>query len=291
MAAEKAEAFILRITDFSETSRIVVLFSREFGRLSALAKGGRRLKGPFESSLDLLANVRVVFLKKTHSQLDLLTEAQLIQRFQPHPRDVVGYYAGYYVAELLLSLTEDYDPHPDLYAATSQALTDFGTPELVRKALLRFELVLLREIGQLPDFSVCVGCGAELKTGRPFGYWVSQGGLICPDCQQEGYAQILVHAGTAAALRQFSGDSEAWRRLSLSAGQLAEMRQVTLAALSSILGHRPKMLKFLSEPSPKSAKSSPRVADQSDGIDEGASMRIQDTPSVAPDRADRPLDG
>ena len=41
MSAEKAEGLILRVTDFSETSRIVVLFTREFGKISALAKGGR----------------------------------------------------------------------------------------------------------------------------------------------------------------------------------------------------------------------------------------------------------
>ena len=83
MSAEKAEGLILRVTDFSETSRIVVLFTREFGKISALAKGGRRLKGPFESALDLLATCQIVFLRKNTSGLDLLTEAKLVTRFRP----------------------------------------------------------------------------------------------------------------------------------------------------------------------------------------------------------------
>ena len=55
MSSEKASAIVIRAVEFSETSLVVTLFTREFGKLGALAKGARRLKGPFESALDLLA--------------------------------------------------------------------------------------------------------------------------------------------------------------------------------------------------------------------------------------------
>ncbi|MDX1969551.1 MAG: DNA repair protein RecO [Planctomycetaceae bacterium] len=246
MSAEKTDGLILRVTDFSETSRIVVLFTQEFGKISALAKGGRRLKGPFESALDLLANCRVVFLRKASSGLDLLTEAQLLGRFRPADKDLTCLYAGYYVAELLLGLTEDYDPHGELYQAALEALAAFGYSDMVKRALLRFELVLLREIGQLPDFDNCAGCGAPLTEGLVFGFWVSQGGLICPACQREDYSQMSIHAGSAAALRLLAGPGEqAWRRLELSPQQYKEMRRVTTTAISHGLGRRPKLLSYL----------------------------------------------
>lgn len=244
--SEKAEGLILRVTDFSETSRIVVLFTREFGKLSALAKGGRRLKGPFESALDLLTTCQIVFLRKTSSTLDLLTEARLLRRFHPPARDLLGLYAGYYLAELLLGLTEDYDPHPTLYEAAQTTLREFEVPERVRRAILRWELVFLRELGQLPDWEHCAACGATLSEGRSFGYWVSQGGLICPNCQREGYQQIGIQAGSAAALRLLASDKEqAWKRLELSPQQYKELKQVTTAAISHVLGRRPKLLAYL----------------------------------------------
>ncbi|MDZ4687643.1 MAG: DNA repair protein RecO [Planctomycetaceae bacterium] len=246
MSAEKTDGLILRVTDFSETSRIVVLFTRDFGKISALAKGGRRLKGPFESALDLLANCRIVFLRKSSSGLDLLTEAQLIARFRPQDKDLSCLYAGYYVAELLLSLTEDYDPHPQLYEAAVDALVSFGNSAELRRGLVRFELVMLREMGQLPEFDACVACGSPLVEGRTFGFWVSQGGLICPDCQREDLSQMEIHAGTAAALRLLAGEGDqAWRRLQLSPQQYKEMKRVTTAAISHVLGRRPKLLSYL----------------------------------------------
>lgn len=245
MSSEKTEGLILRVTDFSETSRIVVLFTREFGKISALAKGGRKLKGPFESALDLLSTCQIVFLRKSTSALDLLTEAKLVTRFHPQERDLNCLYAGYYLAELLLGLTEDYDPHLALYAAAQDVLEMFRVSEMTMLGVLRFELVLLREIGQLPDFENCVACGAELTEGRTFGFWVSEGGLICPECQREEYTQISIHAGTAAALKLLSGESElAWKRLRLAPQQLKEVKRVTTAAISHVLGRRPKMLKY-----------------------------------------------
>src|SRR5205085_4744927 len=94
MSIEKATAIVLRTIDFSETSAIVTLLTREFGKISALAKGARRPKGPFESALDLLGLVRIVFLRKSSDALDLLTEAKLERRFRPADGELTSLYAA-----------------------------------------------------------------------------------------------------------------------------------------------------------------------------------------------------
>ena len=113
MSTEKSRAFVLRLVDFSDSSCVVTLFTEDFGKIAALAKGARRPKGPFESALDLLAICRVVFLHKSSSSLDLLTEAKLETRFRASTRGLSRLYAGYYVAELLNELTDIADPHPE----------------------------------------------------------------------------------------------------------------------------------------------------------------------------------
>ena len=93
MSSEKANAIVLRTVEFSETSLMVTLFTREFGKIGALAKGARRLKEPFESALDLWTHCRIVFLHKSSEALDLLTEAKLLRRFRPAAADLAGLYA------------------------------------------------------------------------------------------------------------------------------------------------------------------------------------------------------
>src|SRR4029077_16948590 len=127
MSAEKATALVLRTTDWSETSRIATLWTREFGKVRALAKGGRRLKSNFESALDLLNVCGIVLLRKTSGSLDLLTAAQVVQRFPRLRTNLASPYAGYYGAELLADWTEDHDPHPPVFEEALATLEDLGT--------------------------------------------------------------------------------------------------------------------------------------------------------------------
>jgi DNA repair protein RecO (recombination protein O) len=246
MSTEKTDALVIRLADFSESSRVVSFFTRDHGRISALAKGGRRLKGPFESALDLLAACRIVFIRKSGGSLDLLTEAQLSRRYQPQGRDLVRYYGGYYVAELLNSLTEEHDPHPALYEQALDTLDRLSTDPEPRLAILRFELVLLREIGQLPAFEACLVCGHPVQQDQTYGFWVSQGGLICRTCQREEYQGRPLPAGTIALLRRLASESGALlARIQASPAQLEQLRSFATSAISHVLGRRPKMLRYL----------------------------------------------
>ena len=87
VAAIRTLALVIRSVDVFETSRVLTLFTRELGKVSALAKGARRLKSPFQSGLDLLSVCDIVVLHKASDALDLLTEAVLAERFEaPSPR-------------------------------------------------------------------------------------------------------------------------------------------------------------------------------------------------------------
>jgi DNA repair protein RecO (recombination protein O) len=129
MAAEKALALVVRGTDWSETSRITTLFTREFGKVRALAKGGRRLKSNFDVAFDLLTVCQVMFLRKSSGGLDLLTEARMEEQFPALRQNLPALYAGYYIAELLADGTQDYDPHPPLFDAAVETLRTLGAPD------------------------------------------------------------------------------------------------------------------------------------------------------------------
>src|SRR5919202_6707472 len=128
MPAEKAVGLVVRTHDWSETSRIAVIWTREFGKVRVLAKGGRRLKSNFEVALDLLTVCSIVLLRKSSGGLELLTEAQVVERFPALRADLPALYAAYYVAELLADWTEEYDPHPALFDEARATLADLQEP-------------------------------------------------------------------------------------------------------------------------------------------------------------------
>ena len=246
MPSEKATAIVIRSVEFSETSLVVTLFTREFGKIGALAKGARRLKSPFESALDLLALCRIVFLHKSSEALDLLTEAKLLRRFRPAGRNLAGLYAAYYVAELLGEMTDDDDPHPDLFDLADQTLAALAAGEPVANWLVRFELGALRLLGHAPSLDACVECGvAVTPTGR-VAFGLIDGGVLCPKCRAGKKRVVQVSAGVLRAMALLAEpDGVAWRQVEIGASGLGEMRALLNHYFAHLLGRKPKMHEYL----------------------------------------------
>ncbi len=245
MATEKATALVIRGTDWSETSRIATLWTREFGKVRALAKGGRRLKSNFESAFDLLSVCDVVFLRKAHGGLDLLTEARVRERFPELRSDLRSLYLGYYIAELLSDGTFDYDPHPPLFDAALATLRSLRDPTVDRWATASaFELVWLRELGYCPRFETCAACGTALVP--QFGsdrvvYSAATGGVVCGACVSSVSDRRTLTVESWRALRMLAtGDESA-----LLPGVRREVRALLGQTVSGILGRRPKMLNYV----------------------------------------------
>jgi DNA repair protein RecO (recombination protein O) len=246
MASEKADAIVLRAVDFSETSLVVTLFTREHGKIGALAKGAKRLKSPFESALDLLALCRIVFLHKTSDALDLLTEAKLLRRFRPPGKNLLNLYAGYYVAELLNDLTEANDPHPQLFDLADETLAALALGNSVARHITRFELGLLRLLGMMPSFDACAECGAEMPATGRIAFGMIDGGVLCPTCR-EGKRQVAsVNAGVLRTMSQLADlENDAWQRLEIAPKILGELRGVLNHYLVHLLGKKPRMHDYL----------------------------------------------
>jgi DNA repair protein RecO (recombination protein O) len=247
MSLEKSDALVLRLVEWSETSYVVTLLTRDFGRLTAVAKGARRPKNPFDSALDLLAACRVVFVRKSSGALDVLTEARLRRRFRPAGGDLQNLYAGYYVAELLLELTDDYDALPELFEAADAALEQLcrTTPPAV--PLLRFELAALRCTGFLPALEQCVECGTSIRAERRVAFGLAAGGVLCPACRSGKRSVVSLSAAAWHTMRTLAGNSaSAAVSDAFDPRWLGELRAVLNQYVAHTLGHRPKMHRYLS---------------------------------------------
>ena len=237
MPAEKATGIVVRTYDWSETSRIAVIWTREFGKVRVLAKGGRRLKSSFEVALDLLTVCSIVLLRKSSGGLDLLTEARVEERFGGLRQNLKALYAGYYIAELLGEGTQDYDPHPALYEQSLETLRKLSAGGDVGSLAAAYELSWLGELGLRPVLDRCVACQNPNLGDGPLLFSAIAGGVVCLNC-----------AATQRDRRSIS--REAMTTLGeLTAGELptitSEVRQILGHCVSTVLGKRPRLLTYL----------------------------------------------
>lgn len=201
MSTEQTEAIILRSFPWSETSLVVNMFTRDFGKLAMVAKGARRPKGPFEAALDLLSRCRIVFISKSSDALDILTEAKLQRRFRGGSQDLLRLYSGYYVAELLDKMTDKGERAEEVFLLAAETLSAIEDVESeIRAVVLRFELQMLRLTGHAPSWEQCVQCGTKHSNESDHAGWcffsVLSGGVLCERCHQG--ARMLLRVPTAA---------------------------------------------------------------------------------------------
>ena len=241
-----ADALVLRTVDFSETSLIVTLYTRQFGKIEALAKGGRRLKGPFESSLDILARNSIGFIPKRGDVLDLLTESKLIRRFRIHSKNLAGTLGGYYAAELVNSFTAVHDPMPAVYDLTVKVLNQLEEGTLVMRTLTRFEGRFLQLLGHSPALRNCVECGESMprEPNIPIMFGVLDGGVLCPTCLPGHRQTVVVAAETLdiwETLMNPLDRSEEWKHISISPQTLGAIRRLANQYICSLLGWKPRL--------------------------------------------------
>ncbi len=255
MPLQTTDAIVLRTVDFSETSLVVMLLTRDLGRISALAKGGRRVRGPFEGSLDLLSVCRVVLIDKPGDSLDLLTESKLTRRFRAAQWSLPRTYGGYHVAEMLRLMIDDDDPHPELYALTIDALTLIDGAGPLAGALVWFDVQLMRHLGHEPQLRLCVDCGESLpRTGPRVAFGLRDGGLMCGTCAGRNPATMSVTwsvINTLAGLIRQTQPGADWTDLGpdhplrLPAAVYDPLRSLINRYTQELLGRTPRMQPYL----------------------------------------------
>jgi DNA repair protein RecO (recombination protein O) len=237
MAAEKATGLVVRTTDWSETSRIATIWTRELGKVRVLAKGGRRLKSNFEVALDLLTVCSIVLLRKSSGGLDLLTEARAEERFAGLRKDLRALNAGYYVAELLGDGTQDYDPHPALFEFSLDTLRKLSAGGDVMGLVSAYELGWLGELGLRPVLDRCAACQTTQLPAGPLTFSAIAGGVVCPACAPAERDRRSVSRPALDTLEELS-----LGELPLVSG---EVRQLLGHTVSTVLGRRPRLLGYL----------------------------------------------
>ncbi|QDV21800.1 DNA repair protein RecO [Aureliella helgolandensis] len=249
MPAEQTDTLILRVFPWSETSLIVNLYSRDFGKLAAVAKGARRPKSPFEAALDLLSVCRVVFIAKSGDVLDILTEAKLQKRFRAGTRNLLRLYAGYYVAELLDRLTDKGDRQPEIYDLAVATLAALEEPNFeLRCIVLRYELQMFRLIGQLPSWRKCAQCGNEADDVEWLTFSSLSGGVLCDACRIGARDVLRLPRSVRDLYERFSlADWQSMELESYPSNHRAASRGVVQHYLTVMLDRRLQMHSYLEE--------------------------------------------
>lgn len=224
---------ILRRRDVGESDRIVVVYTREFGKRSFSARGSRKTTSKIAGQIEpfSLVNLHIAQTRGLH----IISQAQASNVFQTLRSSERAIATSGIVAELVDSMTPEDQPNRDVYdlLVASLTLLDSGRdPSLV---LVAFQLGLLRHLGYRPELTRCSVCGNDLEpVENGFGM---DSGAVCPDCRRHAPSVVPVSPEALKLLRAIDrGDLSSLLGLRLDPAIIHEADSILSAYTQHILG-------------------------------------------------------
>lgn len=175
-------AIVLRRINYGETDKILTLFSRERGRVSAIAKGARKAISRFSGATELLTCTR--FHLGTGKSLEIVTQVDVAESFPGLHQNLARLAHGLYFADLIDHSIADEAPNPELFDLLLTGLRLIETSSSCEVVARWFEMQLLIDLGYSPDLHRCSVCGAsvpgEFARNEEFALSALHGSVLCP---------------------------------------------------------------------------------------------------------------
>jgi DNA repair protein RecO (recombination protein O) len=243
----RTQAIILSRRDFGESDRLLKIFTPDYGKISAIAKGARKPQGKLSGHVELFARSDVMIHKGR--SLDILSQAELIDPYLGLREDLTrGAYANY-VAELLDRFTADEDINQaELFVLLHETLQRIAYDDDPRLATRFYELRLLDLVGFQPELMECVVDREPLLPKSHF-FSNEEGGVVSQEAAPRISSPLVsIDFNTLKLLRHMRRNAKKFERvknLKIASEQHAHAERIILGYIAFLLESKLQSVDFI----------------------------------------------
>lgn len=181
MSLYRDRGVVLRTYKLGEADRIVVLLTSGHGKVRAVAKGVRRTKSRFGGRLEPLSHVELLLYEGR--ELDIVTQAEMIEPWRALHDDLNRLAQGMAMAEATEQVAQEREPSQPLYrmlVGALRTLVERSSPLVV--AAFYWKLLALDGAG--PVLTCCASCGSSPPAAPLVAFDIGEGGALCRTCRR-----------------------------------------------------------------------------------------------------------
>ena len=197
MPLVETEAIVLRSYRLAEADKIVSIFTRQMGRVRAVASGAQRTKSRYGGTLESLGYVRLWLYERENRDLGRLNSVEIIESFFDLQKDYAVHLAGQYLVEVSERLLPEREASERTFRLLLAVLRNLKRSREVDRPLAYFNYWILRLGGFLPDLTHCAACGRNFQD-ETVHHGSAQPGLYGRECRHQ-MGQIGSFAGTISS--------------------------------------------------------------------------------------------
>lgn len=188
MSVQQTEGLILRVIDYRETDRIVSLYTRDLGKISALARHATKSRKRFGTQLNTFQLVSLELRQRPNRSWVFLERVRPVMPLTGIYQDWRRITMACAVVDLVGAMTREGSVNAAIYDFASQALQQIDQGKDGSTVLASFQYHLLQAAGFKPALDHCAGCHREWSA-QDQAFWVQgSGGLHCRDCLPDGHS-------------------------------------------------------------------------------------------------------
>lgn len=178
----KTEAIVLSKLNYSDSSIIASLFTKEFGKLSAIIKGGRQKGSKIGRMVDPPNLIDIVLYSKDTREIQVLSSADLIQHYANLKEDYDSLIYAYAILELIKNLMMEHEKNLRMFSGVKRILELMNKKSELSEVLFgRFFVFFLTEIGYELQLDICAECKKEIVPDE-IGVFNYMSGAVCMKC-------------------------------------------------------------------------------------------------------------
>ncbi len=219
-------AFLLRVVNYRESDRIVTLYTRELGRVGAMAKAARGSRRRFAGALEYFVLFDALLTAPSREgRLYGLTETTLRHSHAGLAANLEALSAAASLLELVAGATPEGEPDARLFDGLAAGISTLAgsTPLCARAVFITCALSILRRTGFAVSTGGCNICGAPLPEGRSAYFDAARGGVVCTSC---GGGPLRLPAAAVGLLARLDRSSpEAAARIDVDGALLAPLEE------------------------------------------------------------------
>lgn len=183
MPTYREEGIVIRKKNFGEADKILTIYTKGQGRVTAFAPGARRITSRKASATELFTH-GIYFLSRGR-EMDTLTESEVLNSFFALREDLQKAALAFYLAEVLNSLIPDGQPNYPIYRLFLESISLVARAKRRHELWVRaFEIRALSQLGFGPELYQCAQCTNPLSAEKYF--QVELGGTVCRECFEDG---------------------------------------------------------------------------------------------------------
>lgn len=189
----RTEGIVLGEIRYKDTSKILNIFTRKFGKISVMAKGAYKAKSQLMGNTQSFSYNSYIFHKGR--SFYYISQGDIINSFYNIRDNMDRIILGFYILELIEKSTPEEEANEKLFLLIIRALEVLEELESgFLKFIIAFELKCISFLGYRPYLEACVSCGeSELPNNIKFSK--IQGGILCRNCSSIDFAAININLG------------------------------------------------------------------------------------------------